>query len=110
MPFVIKHYDPRDNKYYTARAGNEEAADQLKKVLEHLGMKEVTVFEEPDNNLKTENDYLIGLRKFQEIEKEVISRYRAARTEYFKVEKELDEIRREIEVYKESHGVYQSVR
>jgi hypothetical protein len=46
MTFVIEHYDPRDDKYYTARAGNEEAADQLKKVLEHLGMKEVTVFKE----------------------------------------------------------------
>src|SRR5574344_1471648 len=48
MPYVIEHYDPRDDKHYTAGAGNPEAADQLKKVLEHLGMKEVTVFEEPE--------------------------------------------------------------
>lgn len=46
MSFLIEHYDPRDDKYYTAYAGNEEAADQFKKVLEHLGMKEVTVFKE----------------------------------------------------------------
>lgn len=48
MPYVIEHYDPNDEKYYTSRAGNPEAAEQLKKVLEHLGMKEVTVFEEPE--------------------------------------------------------------
>jgi alcohol dehydrogenase class IV len=48
MPYVIEHYDPREDKHYTARAGNPEAAEQLKKVLEHLGMKEVTVFEEID--------------------------------------------------------------
>ena len=50
MPYVIEHYDPNDEKYYTSRAGNPEAADQLKKVLEHLGMKEVTVFEEKEQS------------------------------------------------------------
>jgi len=50
MPYVIEHYDPNDEKYYTSRAGNPEAAEQLKKVLEHLGMKEVTVFEEKEQS------------------------------------------------------------
>lgn len=113
MTYVIEHYDPRADKYYTSRAGNPEAAEQLKKVLEHLGMKEVTVFEEPDeviNNKKTETEYFIGLRKLQAKEKEVISRYQAARTEYFRVKNEHNEIMHEIQKYKESYGVYQSVR
>ena len=55
MPFVIEHYNPKDNKYYTARAQNEEAADQFKKVLDHLGMKEVTVFEEPETRLNSQD-------------------------------------------------------
>ena len=50
MPYVIEHYDPRDDKHYTAGAGNPEAAEQLKKVLENLGMKEVTVFDEKEQS------------------------------------------------------------
>jgi hypothetical protein len=48
MVFVIEYYDPKDDKHYTGRAENKEAAEQFKLVLEHLGTKEVTVFEEPD--------------------------------------------------------------
>jgi DNA repair exonuclease SbcCD ATPase subunit len=55
-------------------------------------------------------EYLTGLKELQAKEKETIIRYQAARNEYFKVEKELDEVRREIEGYKERHGVFQNVR
>lgn len=111
MPFVIEHYNPTDDKHYTARAGNKEAAEQFKQVLEHLGMKEVTVFEEPETKMPSlDKEYQAGLKKLEEKKKEVISRYQKVREEYYTLKRELNGVYKEIEEYKERFGIIPNVR